>query len=190
MQKEVRCTQTLWCCIIYKSKARERRGCHPCHLLGCCYRFVPHSLKLLIPCLLFGGCRWNTSVKCRLIHRAGFNVTEVCRGKGFGGDTSAQGKPQVCHRCPSVSSRICLHISRWRIKHFAVWKSSQWEQLLEGEQYVLILRTSVWGSYNFMVILDVNVSVLLFIWVSFNIKKFIISVACVGSCWNNWRFSS
>lgn len=123
--------------------------------------------------------------------QAGFKLTEVSvMEKASGGDTSAQGKPQICHRSLSVSSSIYLYISRWRIKHSAVWKSSQWEQLLEGEQHVLILRTSIWGSYNFMVILDINVSVLLFIWVSFNIKNFFISVACVGSCWNNWRFSS
>lgn len=42
-----------------------------------------------------------------------------------------------------ISSGICLHIPRWRIIHCAAWKGSQWERLLEGEQYVFILYTSV-----------------------------------------------
>lgn len=38
---------------------------------------IPHLLKLLILHSLFGHCRWNISVKCNLIHRAGFKLMEV-----------------------------------------------------------------------------------------------------------------
>jgi len=67
-------------------------------------------------------------VKCNLIHKAGFKLMEVSvMEKASGGDTSAQRKPQIHHRAPSVSNRICLHVSRWRTNHCPVWKGSQWE---------------------------------------------------------------
>lgn len=43
--------------------------------------------------------------------------------------------------------------------------------LLEREQYVFILYTSICSSYGFIVILDINVSVLMLIGISFNVKE-------------------
>lgn len=120
---------------------------------------IPYSLKWLVLCLLSGNHRWIISVKCNLIHRSGSRLKEVSAVEGWEVRRMETPLPRGSHRFiigHPVSSRICLDRLGWRIKCCAPWEGSWWEKLLEGEQYVFILYTSSWGSYVFMVILDIN----------------------------------
>lgn len=153
--------------------------------------FIPYLLKWLVLSLLSGNHRWIIFEKCNWIQRSGAKHEEVSVVENHQGMETLLPRGSCRFITGDPGSRgICLNILGWRIKCSALWEGSWWDSLLEGQQYVFNLCTSSWGSYVFMVILDIKLSVLLLIRISFRIKGIPDSRDFAESCWNYQRFTA
>lgn len=122
--------------------------CHLCHLWDCSEHFVPHSIKLMCHCLLFGSSIWKS--------REGFKLKEVS-----GSEMVSSGRRMSPWEDIGLPSNI-------RVKDQT---QCYLGELLTGEECVIISYASNGGSYVFMVILDINLSVLMMAGLTFSAKE-------------------